>query len=1463
MGSLFLFYLVSVVHWFHSSALSGENEDVGRLNPLDPSYIILAPRVIRPGMVYRLSATLLKNEPLQIRASLLRDGVSLDSTHRDCQVGVSELLLMKVPASITGGHFVLRVEGSINGGLGGVAFTNETALMFSNRSLTVFVQMERPVYKQGQTVRFRAIPISTALKPFDDAIDVFMLDPRGQIMKQWLSRQSNYGAVSLSYEIGDQPMFGQWTIRITARGQTTDQAFVIEEYFRTVFELNVTLPALVTHADQYLRGTVTANHTDGAPVRGNLTLKATLRNPSGEVQETLLQFRDMEQYTGLYFLSFLETRDTSLFPFFSGVYSFSYPIDDLLYLMPDMNFIQITATVGDSFWGHVVEARSACKFFNGSLYLRFLNPSPSVFAPEFPITAYISISYYDGSRLPSHALRAHRLRITPRVRLQNGRDELLESRELISISPGLWELQLDFKEELSLRGLSPMNVTCANVDAGYITQYETTAAWATLALVPEYAPAGRHIQLRTSSVRPKVGEYLILHVRTNYYLDSFNYLIISKGVVLSQGKEYMKNMIHSFAFSLGPEMAPELTVLLYHISALGDLVVASLAVPIDGLSKDEFSVQVNVQKDKVLDGVEIIVRGRPGSYVGLSAARSSLTSLLNTMSKAEVTRRLSSFDTVPLVLHQNWLNKEGVVEESLRFPWTTYQRDANKSIQAVGLVVLTDARIQMESRRQCSDSLRSAAPCFGGKGPGKCGRRSLCHTDKKPCELESNNVSPLLDSPEFPVDRFSRASETWFEGSWLWQDLNIGPHGHSIFSISLPKTPTSWAITAISVAEDTGLALLSGPLIFEGVRPFHMKMEAPSVCHQGEQVGLRITLFNAMERDIQATVVLLDSQRHRFVHVEAGGVGVMEAAGQSNPTDMAEGVDVKSNLETSFLTETQYGGMELEWYQTDYGIDFSSLEDYPEDALGKMEVMSKRSCTDLLNETSSENDIRAGFDRGGMAANKEEEESNASSPASNEAVVVDSNFSSVLPSWLLFLEGSLRRYPLEYQQRTRDRMELQGRLKTLEESRCVQERSKMCLVRRIQWLEDSVRKLALRNAHIQGARTYVVDSWAKSLPETSFDDGLSGFNFTKNLLSNHAQQMAMCRNILDGNSIHEAPKFDEVIPYLEKEYFLQQVAMDPSDAKLLRRESVGQDVFSASSHSSQLQTCPLGAKDAEEWETCKDSNLWGVPLTSDMEPYMMKWESCHAVGAWIVSVRCQAAEDLNGRNVASYNPRTSNGNHEHLVWIKKQGVEVVYMPIVPQGLGQVFVTVVGKDEVTKVINVLPDGVPQFRHTPVLVDLSNRAYSLQFIKVNVSSSPIVPYQQHRLYVFGSNEAVLSLVGDVVGETLMRNDSDLPSRLAEGGSEQTLFRFAHTLYSIVYLHSTNQDRADVLRLAFHQLNLYYQKQLSFQMENGAFCAYRWRCESDLWLTAFTIQVFQESILGEWENYFFVDISVCAFD
>jgi CD109 antigen len=57
-----------------------------------------------------------------------------------------------------------------------------------------------------------------------------------------------------------------------------------------------------------------------------------------------------------------------------------------------------------------------------------------------------------------------------------------------------------------------------------------------------------------------------------------------------------------------------------------------------------------------------------------------------------------------------------------------------------------------------------------------------------------------------------------------------------------------------------------------GILPFFINVEMPNTCMQGEQVGIRVSVFNYMMDAMEATVVLLGSPDYKFVHVEEDGV---------------------------------------------------------------------------------------------------------------------------------------------------------------------------------------------------------------------------------------------------------------------------------------------------------------------------------------------------------------------------------------------------------------------------------------------------------------------------------------------------------------------------------------------------------------------------------------------------------------
>lgn len=1162
-------------------------------NPLNKeiTYFVVASRMVRPGQIYKVSVNLLEAQhPMAVRASISRDGVELSSELKSVRVGIPETLLMRIPPTSVVGDYKLRVEGSYENTFGGYIFVNETKLTFSQRSMTIFIQTDKPVYMQGEMVRFRTIPITTELKGFDNAVDVYMLDPTGHIMRRWLSRQSNLGSVSLEYKLSDQPMFGEWRIRVIAQGQIEEGKFSVEEYYQTRFEVNVTMPAFFFQTDPFIHGKIMANFTNGTPTRGNLTLKATIRpigwmnpkainhmnrvwntgnrreldpnipyylqytNPdlfnaqstfTSQLNQPDSQYQD-QRYQSNYQDSYVIERHFNFdeeWPFwikkpidsaeqwdswtntyreslpylryFNGTYHFKFPMSELSQLfqsnLAGMEVL-ITARVGERFYDEVIEGYAMTRIYNSSIRVAFMGNSPQVFKPSMPFTVYLIAEYHDGSPLPIDPLYPGRMELSGTIdsRSGGGRNTYDVKELQMSDKPGVWELKIDLRNDLNLENSKQTNeflnqIQSMRLSANYIHPSGERAS-AELLLLSHFSPNNHNIKVLTSTRDAKVGEYMIFHVQSNFYIKDFHYIVMSKGIVLVTGQEIISGGVRTLSITLSAEMAPTATIVVWHIGRYGKVIADSLTFPVNGISRNNFTVFINNRKARTGEKVEVAIYGEAGSYVGLSGIDNAFYTMQagNELTYANVITKMANFDEQTNgTFKQTWISHEGDPDELVYYPSSTFGIDANRTFEYVGLVVFTDGVIP---RRPLScDPAMNYSECLSGRcyrSDKRCDGYFDCEDGTDEAGCDNRNSTALAEFRKYRFNRILRH----YQNVWLWKDINIGPHGRFIFNLEVPKIPALWIVSAFGVSTSQGFGMLRKPLEYVGVQPFFINLEMPTVCRQGEQVGIRVAVFNYQTVDIEVTVVLHSSPDYQFVHVEEDGI------------------------------------------------------------------------------------------------------------------------------------------------------------------------------------------------------------------------------------------------------------------------------------------------------------------------------------------------------------------------VRSYNPRTSFGEHQFYIYIYAQDSSNVYIPIVPTRLGDIEVTIhastlLGAYQVSRKINVEPDGLVQHRHQSTLLDLSNRAYFFQYMHVNVTETPIIPYEIDRYYVFGSNKARISVVGDVVGAifpTMPVNATSLLS-LPMDSAEQNMFSFAANFYTIQYMRAIKQRNKKTEKLAFHYMNIGYQKQLSYLNDDGSFSLFRadWnQSASSVWLTAYCARIFSEASFYEYENFIYID-------
>ncbi|XP_037085415.1 CD109 antigen-like, partial [Pollicipes pollicipes] len=372
-----------------------------------PRYLVLASRLVRPGTIFRVLAVLLGSSgplhldtlqyPLDVRASVSRDGVEIASSMKTMGRGDIQIMMMKIPSTSTQGSYRLRLEGDHEGSVGGSVFVNETRLEFAQRFLTVLIQTSRPIYNFGQTVQFRVVMLRTDLKPFDDPIDVYVLDSDGYIMRRWPSESSNNGVVALQFNLPFIGKGGWWRIRVNVRGQLEEKLIKLTKYFVPQWEAFVWMPTYFLLSEDAIAGEVSAAYTSDKVIRGNVTLELHAK-PGPPYADKNTPYTFITSY---------------VIPQFANSDEFSFPMSALQGALPNLNNakVKVIARVTEYWLNETYIGWCNSKLINSTVSIKFLGASPQLYKPGMPFVGQVLVTYHDLAPLSREELEGSTLTI--------------------------------------------------------------------------------------------------------------------------------------------------------------------------------------------------------------------------------------------------------------------------------------------------------------------------------------------------------------------------------------------------------------------------------------------------------------------------------------------------------------------------------------------------------------------------------------------------------------------------------------------------------------------------------------------------------------------------------------------------------------------------------------------------------------------------------------------------------------------------------------------------------------------------------------------------------------------------------------------------------------------------------------------------------------------------------------------
>nr|CAD7424615.1 unnamed protein product [Timema monikensis] len=474
------------------------------------------------------------------------------------------------------GSYSLTAEGT-----GGVDFDNSTDLEYVHKSYSVFIQTDKAIYKPGHKVQFRVLVLTTHLKPaVTGALGVFITDGKGNRVKQWSRALTTKGVFSGEVQLSESPVLGDWNITVQVVDQTFHKSFQVAEYVLPKFEVNVDIPAHATFKDSQLVATIRAKYTYGKPVKGEATVTAYPTIFSGVLQPIFqTPVRKVIKIDGKATVEFDIVKELQLTDEFERVVQFDVAVEEALTGRRQNTTAQVIV--------HKYK------------YKMELIKTSEHFKPGLKYTAFVKLSYYDGA-----PVRDDKNFVTVRYGYSYDHDNFLEQKH---------KLDKDGMVELVFYPPADNNQTTLGIEAEYLEMKEWFSQ-----VAAAMSPSNTFIQAMVKTDKPTVNQDVEIEVNSTVPLKYLSYQVIGRGDVLVANTVPVSNShTHKFRFLATYAMAPTAHILVTFLKDDGEVVADALDIQMEGVLQNFVDIEVNPMEARPGSDVDIVVKAKPNSYVGI------------------------------------------------------------------------------------------------------------------------------------------------------------------------------------------------------------------------------------------------------------------------------------------------------------------------------------------------------------------------------------------------------------------------------------------------------------------------------------------------------------------------------------------------------------------------------------------------------------------------------------------------------------------------------------------------------------------------------------------------------------------------------------------------------------------------------------------------------------------------------
>ncbi|XP_015192992.2 alpha-2-macroglobulin-like protein 1 isoform X2 [Lepisosteus oculatus] len=740
-----------------------------------------------------------------------------------------------------------------------VEMDKETKILIQPSETLTFIQTDKPVYKPGQTIKFRIVSLDSAFVPLETMYPTVELqDPSSNRIAQWLNRTSTSGIVDLSNPMSPEALQGSYVITAWSQtGKETTHSFEIKEYVLPKYEVKVHLPRVITIMDKEATFKVCGKYTYGKPVLGEVTATFCRKGynyywyRSSDTQDICTKYSLRTDRTGCA----TGTVDLTNYALNRTGYEDVFNLES--YLEEDGT-------------GVILRGSSTTEFSSDIIRIQF-EDLPKGFKTGIPLTGKIKVTRPDSSPAAGEP-----------VELVLAQGEIRQSQNFTTDSNGLVSFSLD---------TSSWKSDSASLSAEYRGSQDFEFEMdvrrplyrsAFQSLLPFYSKSKSFLKIQPANGplpcdkdEPIGVEYIIQgeELQTGQaYLD-FYYLVVAKGSIVRNGRleiqvktgEVNKGEL-SLILEKTIELAPVAQVVVYTVLPNGEAVADSFDFEVQLCFKNKVSLKFSSSEELPGGDTTLSLQAQPGSLCALRAIDQSvlLMSPEKELNAQNVYRYLpiqklseypyDALDKEEDVCIPNPIGPPGPFGmKRQRFFYFPYERkyDVYHIFQDVGLKIMTNSDIKkpVDCHFPMYDYMVGAAGPFQDNP-----------VRKGFAEEQDSDPVPVMDfavqsgmSSEPP----KKTIRTYFPETWIWQLVPVGESGSVKMGETVPDTITKWEAGAFCTSPvGFGLAPSTQLTAFQ---PFFVEVTLPYSVIRSEVFQLKATVFNYLSKCIMVKASLAES----------------------------------------------------------------------------------------------------------------------------------------------------------------------------------------------------------------------------------------------------------------------------------------------------------------------------------------------------------------------------------------------------------------------------------------------------------------------------------------------------------------------------------------------------------------------------------------------------------------------------